>query len=125
MVEEKKENPNQEQKQEKQEESPKEGMVVSSQDSKLKAAVSCIPIVGLIMYFMEKEDMRVRFYAAQGILIGVVGIVLGFVPVINFFVWLVALVVIIMVAMKAYQTEEKYKLPIIGDWAEQWASKNV
>ena len=102
---------------------PKEGTVISSNDSKLKAAVSCIPIMGLIMYFMEKEDKRVRFYAAQGILIGIGGIALGWIPVINLFVWIGELIIITIVAIKAYSTDENYKLPIIGDWAEQWSGK--
>lgn len=112
-------------KKEEKKETPKEGTVVSNKDSKLKAAVSCIPIVGLIMYFVEKEDERVRFYAAQGILVGIAGIILGVIPVVNIFVWIVELVLIIVTAIKAYQTEENYKLPLVGDWAEQWAKKKM
>lgn len=96
---------------------------VSKKDTKLLAAVSCIPIVGLVMFFVEKEDKRVRFYAAQGILIGIVGILLSWIPVINFFVWIVEFVVVIVVALKAYQTDEFYKLPVIGDFAERWANQ--
>lgn len=97
----------------------------SSNDAKIKAALSCIPIVGLIMYFVEKEDQRVRFYAAQGILIGILSIVVEIIPIVNFFAWIFILVLIIVVALKAYQTEEKYKLPVIGDWAEEWAAKKM
>ncbi len=104
-------------------EQPKEGQVLPSQDSKLKAAVACISIVGLILYFIEKEDNRVRFYASQGILIGVAGLLLSWVPVVNVFVGLIELVLIIMTAVKAYTTDEYYKLPLLGDWAEQLAAK--
>lgn len=104
---------------------PKEGTVVTSNDAKLKAAIACIPIVGLILFFLDKEDKRVRFYSAQGIWIGVAGIVLGFIPVVNFFSWILILVMILMTGMKAYQTEEYYKLPLLGDWAEQLAARDL
>ncbi|OGB63738.1 hypothetical protein A2X44_05060 [candidate division CPR3 bacterium GWF2_35_18] len=91
----------------------------------MKAAVACIPIVGLILYFIEKDDQRVRFYAAQGILVGILGIVLGVIPFVNFIAWLAELVLIIVTALKAYQTDENYKLPILGDWAEKWAAKKM
>ena len=112
-------------KEETKKEAPKQGTVVSNNDSKLKAALSCFPLIGLIMYFVEKEDKRVRFYAAQGILIGIAGIIITIIPIINFFAWIAELVIIVIVGLKAYQTDEWYKLPLIGDWAMQWAEKKM
>ena len=106
----------------KEETGTKEGTPVSNQDSKLKAALSCIPIVGLVMFIVEKEDKRVRFYAAQGMLLGVAGMLIAFVPIIGWLAQLLILAGMVMTGVKAYQTEEYYKLPLLGDWAEKWAN---
>ena len=45
-------------------------------DPKIAAAISYIWIVGLVLYFMEKENRFVRFHAMQSILFGVANLVL-------------------------------------------------
>lgn len=126
-------------------------------DPKIAAAISYIWIVGLIFFFLEKENRFVRFHAMQSILFGVANsvimIVLAIVATIltvafgiggamvgggagtlvTLLIWLIWLlfwliamamfVGLILAAVKAYQGK-KFKLPIIGNMAENIVEKN-
>jgi uncharacterized membrane protein len=92
-----------------------------------------IPILSTVFFFTEKENRFIRFHAMQSILlfgvafvirllIGIVSLVLSIgigrialVP--GMLVGLAYLVVLVLCAIKAYQGEW-YKLPVIGDIAE-------
>lgn len=125
-------------------------------DPKVAAALSYIWIVGLIFFFIEKENKYIRFHALQSILFGiansilmvvliVVAMILSFISlgasvtiggvigfVISLLVWLVWLLFalvglglflgLIFAAIKAYQGE-KFKLPFIGNMAENIVNK--
>ena len=52
------------------------GPAAGGLDPKIAAAISYIWIVGLVLYFMEKENRFVRFHAMQSILFGVANLVL-------------------------------------------------
>ncbi|MCL5265325.1 MAG: DUF4870 domain-containing protein [Chloroflexi bacterium] len=99
-------------------------------------------ITGILFYVLEKEDGFIRFHAMQSILFNVawtvlwivltiVMTILGFVPflgivvaILGFVVWLVVFlggfVLWLFLIIKAYQGE-KFKLPYIGDMAENYA----
>jgi uncharacterized membrane protein len=84
-------------------------------------------VTGLVFFLIEKENKTVRFHAIQSIVvfgfISVLQIVLGMfsflgimlMPVIG----LAALVLWILLMVKAYQGGEKFKLPVAGDIAEK------
>ena len=125
-------------------------------DPKVAAALSYIWIVGLIFFFMEKENRFVRFHAMQSIIFGITNsvilvglmilsfvltIVMGIggavvggglgmiVSLLGWLIWLVfALVMMVLfaglvfAAYKAYQGE-KFKLPFIGNMAENIVDK--
>ena len=83
-------------------------------------------VSGLILYLISK-DPYVRFHAMQSIILfaglSIINIVLGFIPFINMIVMLInicAFVLWIILMVKAY-SGEKFKLPIIGDIAEERA----
>lgn len=84
------------------------------------------PITGIIFVLIEKNDKFVRFHAFQSIFASVVLIALNLVLssiglyLISSVLGLVALVLFIFLMMKAYQGQ-KYKLPVIGDFAEKTA----
>lgn len=110
------------------EEQPTPSTGTGGVDPKL-AALLCylLSVVGGIIFYVISKDKFVRFHALQSIFLGIVFIVLDgifwFTPFIWFFGWLVwlgfiALSIIMMI--KAYGGE-KYKLPVIGDWAEKSA----
>jgi len=81
---------------------------------------------GLVFFLIEKESNFVRFHAIQSVYVfgalTVAGIVLGWIPVIGLvigsLIWVLGVVLWIILIIKAYQGE-KFKLPIVGDWAEK------
>jgi len=95
-------------------------------------------ITGLIFFLIEKDNKFVRFHAMQSIIVfgafSALGIVISvfaslaiaihayfLLPLIGIFstlLWLVALILWIVLMIKAYQGE-KIKLPIAGDIAEK------
>lgn len=94
-------------------------------------------IGGLIMYLTQKHP-EVRFHGAQSILVfgplHAVSILLSFVfPVVGFgtlglfvlvnaVVSILAFVLWIFLSIKGYSLEH-FKMPVVGDMAEQWAAK--
>jgi len=85
-------------------------------------------ITGLIFLLTEKENKFVKFHALQSIffsiasfVLGILGMVLAFIPVIGQLlspaVGLAVFVLWIILMIKAYK-KEMYKLPVIGDMAE-------
>ena len=99
-------------------------------------------VTGLVFFLIEKENKFVRFHAMQSIIVFgalfvlqiVIGIFIGLltaihlyflIPIFTFLyplVGLAALVLWILLMVKAYQGE-KFKLPIAGDIAEKSAEK--
>ena len=64
---------------------PPHGNSSTGLDANIAAAISYIWIVGLILFFLEKENRFVRFHAMQSILYGIV--------------WSVLMIVLIIVGM--------------------------
>ena len=99
----------------------------------------CMPITSIIFLIIEKENVDVRFHAWQGTAFGigyilviialeilaaifgaiasVLGIIIGFfIPIVG----LIAFVVWIVCLIKAYQGE-RWRIPIVGDFAAKKA----
>lgn len=87
-------------------------------------------VTGLIFLLSEKEDKEVRFHAMQSIVffggLNILQLVLGRIPfvgwsllpllgLLGFVVWLICII-------KAYQGE-KFKLPVVGEFAEKQVNK--
>ena len=87
-------------------------------------------VSGLIFLLIEKESKFVRFHAIQSIAIYVVLFVIymvfWFIPIIgwiiNIFIGLAMFILWIVLMYKAYHGE-KFKLPIVGDFAEKQANQ--
>jgi len=93
-------------------------------------------ITGLIFYFIEKDNKNIKFNATQsiitfgGITIAMIACsILSLIPflglifmVLGFVVWVLGIVLWILLMVKVYQGE-KYKLPYVGDLAEQYMDK--
>ena len=75
-------------------------------------------VTGIFFLLTEKENEYIRFHAVQSTLVFGVLFILNFVPFLGFFILPFALVLWIFLMYKAY-SGEKYKLPFIGDFAEQ------
>ena len=83
-------------------------------------------ITGLIFLLTEKEDKFIRFHAAQSLLVFGGLNLITFIPIIG---WMLApllvpvgLILWILLMLKAYQGE-RFKLPLVGDYAEQVMEK--
>jgi uncharacterized membrane protein len=86
-------------------------------------------ISGLIFFFIDKRPF-VKFHAMQSIILTVVlfvvYIILSIIPILG---WIVmglvgigSFILWILLMVKAYQGQ-KWKLPVLGNLAEQWAVK--
>ena len=83
-------------------------------------------VTGLVFFLIEKESRFVKFHAMQSIAFSVVmfiaGLILALIPFIGVpgtaVLNLAGLVVWIILMVKAYQGE-RFKLPVLGDFAEQ------
>ena len=80
--------------------------------NKVMAIVSCIPLVGLILMFVEKDDLFVKYHGAQFTLVGVLQF-LAWVPIIG---WLMALLslVLIVVGMIKCSKGERFDIPVLS-----------
>jgi len=94
-----------------------------NKENALMAALSCIPIVGAIVFFVEKKDLFVRYFAAQyglTLLVVPLNFVLGVIPVLGWcmipIVNLGLFVLVVIGAMKAYKGE-RYDMPMVSEWA--------
>lgn len=87
-------------------------------------------ITGLLFLFLEKESNFVKFHAMQSIItfggITVIVTAIGWFPIIGWLISILSmpltLVLWILLMVKAFQGE-KYKLPIVGDFAEEQAGR--
>ncbi len=85
-------------------------------------------VSGLVFILIERESNFVRFHAIQSIYVfgalTIASIVLDWIPVLNVvlvpLLGVLGVVLWIILMIKAYQGE-KYKLPLVGDWAEKRA----
>jgi uncharacterized membrane protein len=106
----------------------------TEQNTRLMAALSWFfaPISSIVFIVIEsyKKDKLVQFYSWQGIAFVVAGFVISTVlsvVTLGLASCLIApawLVIAVLGAVKAYNGEV-WKLPMIGDWAEQQTNKNV
>jgi len=89
-------------------------------------------ISGLIVILIEKEDEFVRFHAMQSIItfggLNILSIVFGMMfgymafGLVVYLIQIAAIVLWIVCMVKAWQGE-KFMLPVIGELAEDWATK--
>jgi uncharacterized membrane protein len=113
-------------------------------DPKVSAGLSyLVGILGLIFFFIEKQNRFVRFHALQAILLGVSAFVLYIVLVIlgvasaiidqsgaltglifglgSLVVWGAAVIGWLIGMINAFQGKY-FKLPFIGDYADRWSN---
>ncbi|WKZ30584.1 MAG: hypothetical protein QY314_02295 [Candidatus Dojkabacteria bacterium] len=101
-----------------------EATVVATSDSntKLIAAVAWLlaPISSIVLIVLDnyKKDKFIQFHAWQSLAFGIVAFIANAVLSWTCIVPLAVFVVWILGVIKAFQGE-MWKLPVIGDWAEQ------
>lgn len=99
-------------------------MAKAVKDQNSKAALTYLLgfITGIYFLLNEKENGFVRFHAMQSTLVFSALFILNFVPVINFFTLPLGVILWILLLYKSY-SGEKYKLPYVGDLADQFSAK--
>lgn len=90
-----------------------------NENNKAMAMLSCIPVVGLIMMFVEKKDLFVRYHASQFAIFMIVYI-LGFIPIIG---WIVTPIIGIItfiafvLGIVKINSGERFDIPVLSGWA--------
>lgn len=100
-------------------------------DENIEAALSYFLgfLTGILFFVLEKESKFVRFHAMQSIAVFialvVINMVLGIILSITIvglllfpLIWLIEVILWIFLMYKAYKGE-KFKLPVVGDFAEK------
>lgn len=100
-------------------------------ESNVAAALAYLPILAVVWLLVEpySKDRFIKFHSVQSLGLAVVSmgiyIVLGIIPIVGWILLLFAplalFVVWVICAVKAFQ-KEKFKLPVIGDFAEKQAA---
>lgn len=88
-------------------------------------------ISGLVFLFIEQKNAFVRFHAWQSLLtfggLSVIAVFSGWLPILGGLivpvVSLLTFVLWIVLMIKAFQGE-RYRLPIVGEIAEDWTNRN-
>jgi len=83
-------------------------------------------VTGVVFILVEKDDLDIRFHAFQSLAtfgsLSLLGLIAGWIPVIGGLIGMLigpaGLILWIVLMVKAYQGE-RFKLPVVGDWAEQ------
>jgi uncharacterized membrane protein len=87
-------------------------------------------ITGIVFLVLEKDSKFVRFHAMQSIatflplmvIAWIINLVFMWIPFISWaistLIWILVLILWLILMFKAYQGE-RYKLPIVGDFAEK------
>jgi len=82
-------------------------------------------VSGLVFILIEKQSNFVRFHAIQSIYVfgtlTVAYLLLKWIPFLDIFIYLLAVALLIILVIKAYQGE-RFKLPLVGNWAEKTAN---
>ncbi len=100
--------------------------------NKTMAILACIPIVGLILLFTEKDDKFVRYMGAQftiGALVSIALSVLLAIPLLNIIIaivaWIYSLALFVMMIMAMVQASkgERFDIPVISKYALQLMAK--
>lgn len=85
------------------------------ESNRTMAIVACIPIVGLVLFFTEKDDLFVRYTGAQ---YTIVSVLLAFseLPVIG---WMFSPLVfaLVVVGMIKASKGERFDIPVVSEWA--------
>jgi len=110
------------------EKAPQVPSTSSGLESNIAAALAYLPILAIVWLLVEpySKDRFIKFHSIQSIALAVVciglSIVLLIIPIIGWillpFVELGIFVAAVICAVKAFQ-KEKFKLPVIGDFAEK------
>jgi uncharacterized membrane protein len=77
-------------------------------------------LTGIIVFLIAKDRLA-KFHGMQAIILGVIGLLISFIPflgwLVAFLIWVYGLYVAIVYAHKGVM----YKIPVIGEYAEKYS----
>lgn len=88
--------------------------------NKVMAILACFPVIGLILFFVEKEDKFVRYMGAQFTILGIDELIFSIIPGIG---WVLAtpimilMWVVIILGMVKVSKGERFDIPVVSGWA--------
>ena len=91
-------------------------------DGKTKAIVAHITLIGWIIALilnMNEKDEFAGFYIRQTLGIYLFGVVLSFIPIINFIAWIVVFIFWLLSLISSIQGEQK-ESPLVGKLFQDW-----
>lgn len=86
-------------------------------DRNLLAAVSYVWILCLVMLVVKKNDAFVQHHARQGVILFLMSLV-GFIPVVGWILWVLAVAGMVVGFIKAWQGKE-YQIPYVYGWSQK------
>ncbi len=86
-------------------------------DQNIMAALSYVWIISLIMLVVKRNDEFVQFHAKQGVIL-LIASVFGFIPVIGWIVWALAVAGMVVGFVQAWQGK-RYQLPLVYGWSQK------
>lgn len=86
-------------------------------DRNLLAALGYVWILGLVMLIIKRDDAFIQFHAKQGVVLFLISLV-GFIPVIGWIMWALAVAGMVLGFIHAWQGKE-YKLPYVYGWSQK------
>ena len=100
------------------------GSEADDSGNSLFVAFAYIPILCLIPILSPEQDSNIRFHTRQGLILFLIEIVAGLflIPWVSSLIWKSVLIVCIGLSIAGIVFAlqgKRYKLPIIGDWAEK------
>ena len=96
-----------------------------NQSENVYAILSYLWILCLIPILMKKDDEFVRFHARQGLMLFIVEVgfgIIGIIPLLGWLVYILGILVcgiISLIGIVQVLMGNKWKIPVIGDWAEK------
>jgi uncharacterized membrane protein len=108
------------------------GATSTGLDPKVAGLLAYLGIIGIVLFFLEKDHREVRFHAAQNTVLcialfavyvglSVVAFAVPFLWLLNVPLWFAAFGLWVYLVIQGYNLNH-VALPVIGDIAERWAS---
>lgn len=97
-------------------------MSKKDEEGKTMAIISYLTWIGLLIAFIMNNDKKnefAKFHIRQSLLLTLAGIVVSFIPILNFVLWVVIFVLWVIGFMGAINGEKK-KVPLLGEYAQEW-----
>ncbi len=86
-------------------------------DQNIMAALSYVWIISLVMLVVKRNDEFIQFHAKQGIILLLLSI-LGFIPVLGWIIWALAVAGMVVGFIHAWQGK-RYELPLVYGWSQK------